>query len=336
MSFCTPMEAYELLEHEFAVFAGTKHAVSVNTGTAALHLALAALRIGPGDEVIIPDFTMAACAFAVMYTGATPVFVDCGKDLNINPHLIELKITPRTKAIMPVHIYGRPCNMTAIMEIARARGLYVVEDCSEAHGATWNGQLVGTFGNAACFSLFKNKIIHAQEGGILTTNEDWIADRARDLKNMAFGSRHDYLHSELAFNYRMPNGQATLALDSLRRYPQNIAKRQKITAWYDRHLANKVIPRPSGSVLWTYDLICGESAQSEILKTVKGARPFFKPMSMQPFCRSNEVGMNALAFSKVGVYLPVHERMQRDEIESIAKSVEKMLDPVDAASLVAV
>ncbi len=315
------METYEKLEAEFAEFAGAKHAVSVNTGTAALHLALAALRIGPGDEVIVPDFTMAACAFAVMYTGATPVFVDCGPDLNLNPRLLHAALTERTKAIMPVHVYGRACDMGAIMRFAKRKNLFVVEDCSEAHGATWMGQKVGTFGDVAAFSLYRNKIIHAQEGGIAVTDQAWIADRMRDLKNMAFGERHDYLHSELAFNYRMPNGQAALALDSLRRHGKNAAKRAQIRAWYDRQLGVHTLPRPEGSVLWMYDLICGPEEQEKILETVPRARPFFKPMSMQPFCKRPEVGKRAFMYSQQGVYLPVHERMSKEDVAAVCIKV---------------
>lgn len=316
------MESYERLELEFAKFAGAQHAVSVNTGTAALHLALAALRIGPGDEVIVPDFTMAACAFAVMYTGATPVFVDCGPDLNINPRLLHAALTPRTKAIMPVHVYGRVCDMDAIMRFAKKNKLLVVEDCSEAHGA-WmeGGRKVGTLADVACFSLYRNKIVHAQEGGIATTDQAWIADRMRDLKNMAFGSRHDYFHSELAFNYRMPNGQATLALDSLRRVDANLKKRWKIASWYDAQLGAHALPRPTGSVIWMYDIICGPEAQEKILESVPGARPFFKPMSMQPFCKRPEAGKRALMYSQQGVYLPVHERMTKEDVAMVCTKV---------------
>ena len=315
------MEAFERFEIDFKEFTGSMYAVSANTGTAALHLALAALRIGPGDEVIIPDFTMAACAFAVMYTGATPVFVDCGDDLNINPRLLHAALTERTKAIMPVHIYGRVCDMGAIMRFAGRNKLRVVEDCSEAHGATWEGQKVGTFGDVGAFSLYRNKIVHAQEGGICVTNQAWIASRMRDLKNMAFGSRHDYLHSELAFNYRMSNGQATLALDSLRLFQQNIVKREKIRGWYDHYLQQPTIPRPPGSVVWMYDFLCGEEAQEKILAAIPDARPFFKPMSVQPFCKRIEVGKRALNFSRSGVYLPVRERMTREDVIAMCTKV---------------
>lgn len=315
------MDSYLSLEREFADFVGSPHAVTASTGTAALHLALAALRIGPGDEVIVPDFTMAACAFAVMYTGARPVFVDCGNDLNLDPRLLYDVLTPRTKAIMPVHVYGRPCDMAAVMAFAQKNKLFVVEDCSEAHGATWRGRPVGSFGDAGCFSLYRNKIIHAQEGGIITTPDARLAARMRDLKNMAFGERHDYLHSELAFNYRMANGQATLALDSLRRVKTNLKKREQIARWYDRRLSSLALPRPEGSVVWMYDIVCGKDDQAAILKYVEGARPFFKPMSMQPFCARPTIGRQARFFSETGVYLPVHERMTKEDVEAVCIKV---------------
>ncbi len=314
-------QPFELLEQEFAAFSGGKHAVSVNTGTAALHLALAALRIGPGDEVIVPEFTMAACAFAVLYTGATPVFIDCADDLNLDVRLLRDALTENTKAIMPVHVYGRACRMDIIMDFADAYELKVIEDCSEAHGATWQGKKVGTFGAVGAFSFYRNKIVHAQEGGICITDDLVLADRMRDLKNMAFGDKHDYMHSELAFNYRMPNGQASMARDSLRLAAEHISKRAQVAAWYDKHLGHLALPRPEGSVVWVYDLVCGKEAQERILEAVPGSRPFFKPMGLQPFCRKARVGPRALEFSKIGVYLPVHERMKREDVEGVCTKV---------------
>lgn len=176
------MQPYQQLELEYAKFDGSKYAVSCNSGTAALHLAMLSLGITAGDEVIIPDFTMAACGFAVSYCGATPIFVDCDGTLCIDWKLIEKKITKKTKAIMAVHIYGRLCNMKEILKIAKKHNLYVIEDACEAQGAVYKSKA-----DITCYSFYENKIIHAEEGGICTTNSKKFADKMNYYKNMAFG-----------------------------------------------------------------------------------------------------------------------------------------------------
>lgn len=319
------MRPHEELEREFAAYIGTEHAVAVNTGTAALHLALVALGIGPGDEVIVPDFTMAACAYAVLYTGATPVYVDCGADLNIDVAKAAAAITDRTKAIMPVHVYGRACNMSAIVELADNFDLAIVEDVSEAHGGTFGGYKLGAIGTVGCFSLYRNKIIHAEEGGIITTNDAALAEKMRDLKNMAFGARHDYQHTGLGFNYRMTDSQAALALASLENAPWNIAHREAVRVWYDEVFGQHAIPRSEGSVIWQYDFILGEGMQDEVVGQIPGARHFFKPMSTQPFSGGRyAVGPNARQFASKGIYLPVREDMDREEVDLICKAIKKL------------
>jgi len=268
------MEPYKLLEKEYAKFTGAKYAVSCNSGTSALHLALLALGIGSGDEVIIPDFTMAACGFAVSYTGATPVFVDCDDTLCIDPKLIEAKITAKTKAIMAVHIYGRLCNMKEIMRIAKKHRLKVIEDACEAQGAVYKSKA-----DITCYSFYENKIIHAEEGGIATTDNRKYAERMNYLKNMAFGTKHDYYHEEIGFNYRMPNSQAKLALKSLKNYPKENSRRRRIEReeygknWLD---AVWVLPFPMDG----------------------GDRKFFKPLSTFPMYGGKCQSPKALHYSK--------------------------------------
>jgi perosamine synthetase len=173
---------YKILEDKYSKFCGAKYGVSCNTGTAALHLALLAIGVGKGDEVIIPDFTMAACGFAVSYTGAKPVFVDCDDSLCMDWKLIEKKITKKTKAIMVVHIYGVLCNMKEILKIAKKHKLKVIEDACEVQGAVYKSKA-----DITCYSFYENKIIHAEEGGMCTTDNKQYADRMNYLKNMAFG-----------------------------------------------------------------------------------------------------------------------------------------------------
>ncbi len=202
-------------EKQFAAYCDCKYGVAVCNGTVALHLALVALGIGKGDEVIIPTFTMIASAFAVAYTGATPVFVDADKETwNIDVTKIEEKITARTKAIMPVHIFGLMCDMDAITSIARKHNLYIVEDSAEAHGAEYKGRKAGSFSDMASFSFFANKNITTGEGGMVVTNDEAIYNKARYFKNLCFpidGNRN-YTHDEIGFNYRMSNVIAAIGL----------------------------------------------------------------------------------------------------------------------------
>ena len=202
-------------ENQFAKYCDSQYGVAVCNGTIALHLALLALGVGKGDEVIIPTFTMIASAFAVCYTGAKPVFVDADKETwNIDVKKIEEKITPRTKAIMPVHIFGKMCDMDAICAIAKKHNLYVVEDAAEAHGAEYHGKKSGSFSDIAGFSFFANKNITTGEGGMVVTNKKEVYDRARYFKNVCFpldGPRN-YYHEDIGYNYRMSNVVAAIGL----------------------------------------------------------------------------------------------------------------------------
>ena len=202
-------------EQKFAEYCDSKYAVAVCNGTVAIHLALTALGIGKGDEVIIPAFTMIATAFAVCYTGAIPVFVDADKDTwNIDVTKIEEKITERTKAIIPVHIFGNPCNMDEIGRIAKKYNLYIVEDAAEAHGAEYRGKKVGSFSHVGSFSFFANKNLTTGEGGMVVTNSEQYYNNCKYFKNMCFplNSPRNYLHDDIGFNYRMSNIHAALGL----------------------------------------------------------------------------------------------------------------------------
>lgn len=202
-------------ETTFANYCEVRYGIAVCNGTVALHLALEALGIGAGDEVIIPAFTMIATAAAVCYTGARPVFVDANPDTwNLDPDLVEDKVTDRTKAILPVHIMGYPCDMNKLQGIAEKYGLFVLEDAAEAHGALWRGRKVGSLGNLATFSFFANKNLTTGEGGMVVTNDEGLYDRCRYLKNLAFPLKaaREYIHEDLGFNYRMSNLHAAIGL----------------------------------------------------------------------------------------------------------------------------
>lgn len=317
------MESYKQLEKQFSDYVGTKYGVAVNTGTAALHLALASLAIGKGDEVIVPEFTMIACAWAVTYTGAKPVFVDCGDDLLIDVSKIEAKITDRTRAIMPVHIYGRVCNMTAIMALAKKYNLRVIEDCCEAHGAMWKNKRVGSF-DIGCFSFYINKIIPAQEGGFISTNDRDLHNKAQDMKSMSFGINHNYLHSEIGFNYRMTDSQANMVLYSLSHVNSFQSKRLEIQSWYDKHL-NPAYKRPARQVVWVYDI--EHPNMDALVKYLNengiAARHGFKPMSMQPmYLKKGYEKLKAYKMSRKVCYLPVNPLMTEEIVKKICAKID--------------
>lgn len=204
-----------LFEKEFSQYCGTKYGVAVCNGTVAIHLALKALGIGCGDEVIIPSFTMIATAFAVCYVGATPVFVDADENTwNIDVSKIEEKITEKTKAIIPVHIFGNPCNMDEILRISEKHNIYIIEDAAEAHGAEYKGQKVGSFSDIACFSFFANKNITTGEGGMVVTNNENLYEKSMYYKNMCFpvNGPRNYIHEDIGYNYRMSNIHAAIGL----------------------------------------------------------------------------------------------------------------------------
>ncbi len=231
----------EALEAEFAAMCGTSHAVAVNSGTAALFVALGAHGIGPGDEVIVPPFSFVATANCVLMTGARPVFCDVREDdFNIDPDLIGEHVTPRTKAIIPVHLYGQSADMTRIMEIAARFGLAVIEDACQAHGAEWNGRRVGSFGTGA-FSFYPTKNMTTSEGGMLTTNDAGIAERARLLR--AHGADRTYHHISLGYNYRMTDISAALGRVQLQRLPEFTRKRRANARYYNKYLRGVITPR---------------------------------------------------------------------------------------------
>ena len=302
-------------EQAFARFTGTAHGVACSSGTAALTLALRALGIGPGDEVIVPEFTMVATAWAVTYVGATPVFADCTDDLTVDVALIEAKITPRTKAVIPVHVHGRRCDMDAIMRLGFEYNLRIVEDSAEAHG-------IAPVADVACFSLYANKIITAGEGGVCVTDDARLAAQMAHLRGMAISDDHSFLHSKLAYNFRMTSMQAAFALAQLEKIDEILALRATIEKRYDAGLRD--IPAltlmPPRDVLWMYDIraerrteLC-EYLSREGIET----RLFFKPMSRQPmYLDPDWASLNAARFAADGLCLPTYTDLAEADQEYI-------------------
>ncbi len=317
-------EYIKKFEEKFAEWNGMKYGIACSSGTSALIIALRSLGIGPGDEVIVPEFTMIASAWAVSYAGAKPVFVDCGDDLNINPDLIEEKINEKTKAIMPVHIYGRQCNMDKIMEIAYNYNLRVVEDSAEAHGVKPKGDI-------ACFSLYANKIISSGEGGICVTNDYRLTNQMNHIRSMAFTPVHDFLHKKFAYNFRMTNLQGAVALAQLERIEELLEKRKKIEELYDEKLKNikGITLMPKRNVLWMYDILAERKHELQKYLEENGieSRQFFKPMSQQPmYYKADWNKLNAAKFGYGGIYLPTYVDLNKEDIDYITQKIKEFYE----------
>lgn len=230
----------QAFEEAFAEMCGVRHAIATSSGTTALHIALLAYGIGPGDEVITSPFTFIASANCALYVGARPVFVDIDpRTFNLDPHLVEAAITSRTRAIIPVHLYGLPCDMGPIMEIAQKYGLVVIEDACQAHGAEYRGKKVGSFGTGT-FSLYPTKNITSGEGGMITTDDPEIAEKCRAIRQ--HGARHRYSHDELGFNFRMTDVHAAIGLAQLRKLERFNEARQSNARYLSEHLRGVVTP----------------------------------------------------------------------------------------------
>jgi perosamine synthetase len=312
-------------ERAFAKYLDVPYAVTTTSGTTALHLALVAAGIGPGDEVIIPAFTMIASAFAVCYTGAKPVFVDSDvTNWNIDPRLVEAKITSKTKAIMPVHVYGHSCDMDALQKIADAHGLLVIEDAAEALGSRYKGRKCGAIGDLNCFSLFANKLITTGEGGMVVARDDRFIERLRYYKNLCFpldGSRR-YVHDEIGFNYRMPNVLAAIGLAQMERADIYLEARRSNATRYNALLKGQrgiIIPPElpwTESSYWMYSILIGDDfgiSRDEAMLKLKAAgietRSFFVSMHRQPALAKYGCDMSGAypvtdELARTGLYLP--------------------------------
>jgi perosamine synthetase len=322
-------------EQRFAAYLGISHAVAVVNGTAGLHLALKLLGIGPGDEVIVPALTFIATVNPVVYVGARPVVVDVDpRTWNIDPAAIEKAITKRTRAIIPVHLYGNPADMDAILGLAREYGLYVIEDATEALGSTYKGKKAGTFGHIGVFSFNGNKIITTSGGGMLVTEDPELASRAKILVNQGREpGETEYEHKEIGFNYRLTNLQAALGLAQLERLPEFLAAKRRNAAVYRQQLQG--IPGLSWqqelpgaeSNWWLFSILINEEEYGESKKAFMArlnshgiqVRPLFKPIPWQP-CYSHyslpPCPVAAILYAG-GINLPSASFLKQDDIMSV-------------------
>jgi perosamine synthetase len=333
----------EKFERDFAAYVGCKHGVAVASGTVALHLAVATAGIKRGDEVLVSASTNIATALAAFHNGAIPIAVDAEPiTWNLNLDLIEGLVTARTRCLVPVHLFGHPVDMDRAMAIANAHGLIVIEDCAEAHGATVRGRKVGSFGHMACFSFYANKIITTGEGGMVTTNDDSLAERLRLLRNLAF-QKPRFFHEHAGFNFRMTGMQAGLGLAQLKKIERIVADKRRVAHLYNRHLGDlDALQTPAElawarNVYWMYGVTVTPKSRitrDELAEhlTARGidTRTFFFPMNRQPCFRSQE-GFRQIdcpvaeALWRDGLYLPSSCRLAEQDIARVASALREVL-----------
>jgi perosamine synthetase len=324
-------EYVRVFERHFAEYCGVRYGVATFNGTVALHLLAATLNLGPGDEVIMPSLTYVATANAIAYTGAKPVFVDSERDTwNIDPDTVTEAITPQTKAIIAVHLYGHPANMEPLQAIAEAHNLLLLEDAAEAHGARYKGQRVGGLSDAAIFSFYGNKIVTTGEGGILlTNNKDW-AERALFLENQGRYPDNPYYHPEIGYNYRMTNVQAAIGLAQLERIDEMLAIRRRNAAHYNRRLAEVpglTLPPQMAwaeNVYWMYSVIIEDEfdltrdeVQARLREVGIETRPFFHPLHTLPMYNTGQSLPIAEDLGCRGLNLPSSATLTPEQIDFI-------------------
>jgi perosamine synthetase len=335
-------------EENFGDYVGCKNTLAVSNGTVALHLALVALGIGPGDEVIVPDLTFAASVNAVLYTGATPVLVDVDpKTMAIDPELVVMALTKRTRAIMPVHLYGYPADMTRLMALARQHKLLVIEDCAEALGSRYQGAHVGTFGDVATFSFYGNKTITTGEGGMLIFRDPIVRSRAKTLRDHGMSPERRYWHDEVGFNYRLTNIQAAVGVAQLEKVTSFVNRKRWIAAQYDKHLAGiaelQLPTKQRGdqdqNSYWLYTVVLMPKfvrRRDEILDLLKSlgieARPVFFPMHRMPpyvkYALAGESYSRANHLSDGGISLPSSVSVTENEIRRVCSVLRKAFEEV--------
>lgn len=328
-----------LFEEQFASYLGVKHAVTTTSGTTAIHLALAALDIGPGDEVIVPDFTMIASVIPILYCGAQPVFVDCDPEIFcMDVRKINAAITGKTKAIIPVHIYGHSCDMDPILEIAHTHGLAVIEDAAEVHGGKYKGRKCGSLGTAGCFSFYGNKIVTTGEGGMVVTNDDALAARFRLLKDLAHSPQKRFYHEDLGFNYRITNLQAALGYGQLAHIDEFLAKK----AWMGKRYAEELsgipglrlpVTKPwAKNVYWMYGVVLEDgfpltrdAFRAKLKERGIDTRDFFYSSASQPVVQKHAGKQGPFPVSERlaerGLYLPSGLALTEEQIAYVCEAV---------------
>lgn len=332
-------------EQKFSATVGRKYGIAVANGTAALEVAVQALGIGAGDEVIMPTFTIISCAMAVTKQGAIPVLVDSDINTwNMNVNEIEAKLTPRTKAIMIVHLYGLPVEVDKILELAKKYDLKVIEDAAEMHGQTYKGKPCGSFGDISTFSFYPNKHITTGEGGMVVTDNEELAERCRELRNLCFKKHIRYVHDEISDNYRFTNLQAAVGLAQLERLNEFVERKRAMGKYYTEQLKDidgLILPKEktdyADNIYWVYGIVLDKqitvdnrTIQKRLSEEGIGSRTFFWCMHKQPVYQKEglfyeEVYPNAEYLARKGFYIPSGLALRDEQMERVVAGVRKVI-----------
>ena len=332
-------------EEQLASRMGRKYGIAVSNGSVALDAAVVALGIGQGDEVILPTFTIISCAAAIVRAGAVPVVVDCDRDTwNMDVSQIESKITPRTKAIMVVHIYGLPVDMEPLLALADKYGLHIIEDSAEMHGQTYKGRPCGSFGAISTLSFYPNKHITTGEGGMLLTDDEHLAQRCTSLRNLCFQPQQRFVHEELGWNFRMTNLQAALGVAQLERLDEFVDRKRRMGERYTELLSDipgLQLPVPktdyATNIYWVYGIVLEEEVPFDAKEAMRrlgqskiGTRPFFWPMHEQPILQKMGFfdGVSCPVAERIarrGFYVPSGLALTNEQMEQVANAVREMM-----------
>jgi perosamine synthetase len=335
-------------EEKFAAKVGRKYGIAVSNGSVALDAAVVALGLGAGDEVIMPTFTIISCAAAIVRAGAVPVVVDSDPlTWNMDVAQVAACITPQTKAIMVVHIYGLPVDMDPLLQLAAKYGLKIIEDAAEMHGQTYKGQPCGSFGDISTFSFYPNKHITTGEGGMLVTDNPMLAEKCRSLRNLCFQAKKRFVHEELGWNFRMTNLQAALGVAQLETLDAHVLKKRKMGQRYDQLLAGLPdVQRPiistsyADNIYWVYGMVLGDSYPFDADEAMRrlgdekiGTRPFFWPMHEQPVFLKMGLFKDtrcpaAERISRRGFYVPSGLGLSGDEQAIVAEKIHAILGEI--------
>jgi perosamine synthetase len=321
-------------ENNFSKFTGIKNSVAVSNGTVALHVALLALGIGNDDEVIVPTFTYIASVNAIQYTGAKPVFIDSNPDTwQIDTKKIEEKISPKTKAIMAVHIYGHPCEMEEILKIVNKHNIFVIEDCAEAIGTFYNKKHAGTFGHISTFSFFGNKAITTGEGGMVCTNDNRLADLSIRIKGQGLAKNQEYFHDIIGYNYRMTNICAAIGCAQLERIDNILINKTKVAQNYIENFEGLPIEyhKEIGNVKHSYwmftILVASENERTKLRNHLKEngieTRPTFHPVHTMPMYKTEEIFKIAEDLGSRGINLPSYPDLSESDLEFITDKIKE-------------
>ena len=334
----------EEFERGWAEYCGLKYGVAVSSGTAALQVAIGCLDLEQGDEVIMPTFTIISCALAVIYNGGKPILVDAdSRTWTMDVSQIEARIGRRTRAIMPVHIYGHPCNMEPIQKLAGTNDLVIIEDAAEAHGAEHNGKKCGSLGDIGCFSFYANKIVTTGEGGMLLTNNAEYAEKARALRNLCFRQDRRFYHTEMGHNFRLTNLQAAIGVAQLERIDELVEKKRWIAHNYNERLRDVrgltlPVEEPwAKNVYWMYGVVLDQDVSMDAAEFARrlreqgvDTRPFFLGMHEQPVFHKmglfkNQTYPVSERIARRGLYLPSGLTLAEDQIGRVSEAVKKAL-----------